>query len=86
MSSPLFSLEEDLLALSEILPTTDAISRIRVYLQRIQTAPSREHLQKLMDRVAGYLEALDDTGSLSSEQAVLMRELVTRARLRCTVE
>ena len=86
MSYPLFSLEEDLLALSEILPTTDAISRIRVYLQRIQTAPSREHVKKLMDRVAGYLEALDDTGSLSSEQAVLMRELVTRARLRCTVE
>ena len=83
MSPALFSLQEDLHALTEVLPTVSCEKQLGMYLQQIQTAPSREHLQILMERVKGYLQALDDLEAVNPEQSTLMREIVTRARLRC---
>jgi hypothetical protein len=82
MSHPIFSLQEDLSALAELLPSIDAEKQLGTYLQLIQTAPSREQLNKWLGQVTGYLQALDDLKLLSKEQAILLRELVTRAHMR----
>lgn len=85
MHPPIFSLQEDLHALAELLPTTQAEKQLGSYLQLIQTAGNREQLDKWLEQVSGYLQALDDLSLLNTEQAILLRELVTRAHMRSTL-
>lgn len=82
MNSPTFSLQEDLHALAELLDNGNAVTQLGGLLQRIQTAPSRDQLTKWLEQITGYLLALDDFGLLDREQAILLRELVTRAHMR----
>jgi HPt (histidine-containing phosphotransfer) domain-containing protein len=82
MNSPTFSLQEDLHALAELLENVNAVTQLGSLLERIQTAPSRDHLTKWLEQVSGYLLALDDFALIDREQAILLRELVTRAHMR----
>jgi hypothetical protein len=84
MTPPLFSLQEDLHALAELLPTSEAEAQLGSYLQLIQTAGTRDQLNKWLEQVSGYLQALNDLALLDKEQAILLRELVTRAHMRST--
>lgn len=70
------------MALSELLHNAKAVKQLGVFLERIQTAPTRDQLAKWLEQVTGYLQALDDFESLNDEQAILLRELVTRAHMR----
>jgi hypothetical protein len=82
MNSPTFSLQEDLQVLGELLHNATAATQLGSYLQRIQTAPSRDQLNKWLEQVVGYLQALNDFNLLDGEQTILLRELVTRAHMR----
>lgn len=82
MISSNFSLQEDIQALAELLDNVHAAKQVGLYLQRIQTAPSKDQLTKWLEQVTGYTQALDDLGLLNSEQSILLRELVTRALMR----
>ncbi len=82
MNSPIFSLQEDLEALAELLSNPDAARQVGTYLQRIQTAPSKDQLGKWLEQVTGYVQALHDVNMLNEEQSILLRELVTRALMR----
>jgi hypothetical protein len=82
MNMPFFSLQEDLFALSELQLTVAAEKQLSFYLQTIETAPSRAHLDKRLDQASGYLQALADFSLLNEQQSILLRELVTRASMR----
>jgi hypothetical protein len=82
MIKQVFSLQEDLFVLSELQLTAAAEKQVGSYLQTIETAPSRAHLDKRLDQVSGYLQALDDFSLLNDQQFILLRELVTRASMR----
>jgi hypothetical protein len=82
MIMQVFSLQEDLFVLSELQLTAAAEKQVGSYLQTIETAPSRAHLDKRLDQVSGYLQALDDFNLLNDQQLILLRELVTRASMR----
>lgn len=86
MNSPNFSLQEDLEALAELLGNQAATRQVGTYLQRIQTAPSRDQLTKWLEQVTGYIQALHDVGMLNDEQSILLRELVTRALIRSSLK
>lgn len=82
MKSSIFSLQEDIQALAELLDNPHAAQQVGTYLQRIQTAPSKDQLAKWLDQVTGYNQALHDVGILNEQQSILLRELVTRALMR----
>lgn len=82
MTMQLFSLQEDLFVLSELQLTAAAEKQVGCYLQTIETAPSRAHLDKRLDQISGYLQALDDFSLLNEQQSILLREIVTRASMR----
>ena len=65
-----------------LLPTLNAEKQLGRYLQLIRTATSREQLSKWIDQVSGYMQALSDLELLNAEQAILLRELVTRENFR----
>jgi len=82
MNSTNFSLQEDLLALSELLANRKAATQVGTFLQRIETAPSRDQRTKWLEQVTGYVHALHDVEMLNAEQSILIRELITRAIMR----
>lgn len=82
MITQLFSLQEDLFVLGELQLTVASEKQVGFYLQAIETAPSRAHLDKKLDQVSGYLQALQDFSLLNEQQYILLRELITRASMR----
>ncbi len=84
MSQP-YTLDEDLYALSALIPVFNVEKQLARYLQLIQMSASREQLSKWVEQVAGYMQAPSDLDLLSAEQEILLRELVTRANFRCVL-
>lgn len=74
-----------LYALSPLMLTLNTEKQLGRYLQLIQTAASRGQLSKWTEQITGYIQALNDLELLNAAQAILLRELVTRANFCCAL-
>ena len=85
MSRSPFTQEEDLRTLSELLPEATAAEQLGRSLKAIQAATTPLALERESEFARGYVQALKDMKHLSDRHAPDLRELVTRARLRCAI-
>ena len=81
-----YSLEEDLITLSTLLPSAMIADKLGSCLRAIEAATTTRALEHEFSWTLGYVQAIKDMECLSAAQVPELRDLVFRAKQRSAIK